>query len=97
MSARLAVVHAGVNGDVLDIRPIETPLFEQAAVFERGIGEVTDVVEKELFRIAPRTEDAEAWAAQIGGPAYALDDQSALRVVDGAAQVISEGEWRAFP
>ena len=43
-------------------RPIETPLFEQAAVFERGIGEVTDVVEKELFRIAPRTEEAEAWA-----------------------------------
>ncbi len=43
-------------------RPIETPLFEQAAVFERGIGEVTDVVEKELFRIAPRSEEAEAWA-----------------------------------
>lgn len=43
-------------------RPIETPMFEQAAVFERGIGEVTDVVEKELFRIAPRTEDAEVWA-----------------------------------
>lgn len=43
-------------------RPIETPVFEQAAVFERGIGEVTDVVEKELFRLAPRTEEAEAWA-----------------------------------
>jgi histidyl-tRNA synthetase len=43
-------------------RPIETPLFEQAAVFERAIGEVTDVVEKELFRIAPRTEEAESWA-----------------------------------
>src|SRR6478736_5089473 len=43
-------------------RPIETPLFEQAAVFERGIGEVTDVVEKELFRIAPRSEEAESWA-----------------------------------
>ncbi len=43
-------------------RPIETPLFEQAAVFERGIGEVTDVVEKELFRIAPRSEDSESWA-----------------------------------
>jgi histidyl-tRNA synthetase len=43
-------------------RPIETPLFEQTAVFERGIGEVTDVVEKELFRIAPRTEDSESWA-----------------------------------
>jgi histidyl-tRNA synthetase len=43
-------------------RAIETPLFEQAAVFERGIGEVTDVVEKELFRIVPRTEESEAWA-----------------------------------
>ena len=43
-------------------RPIETPMFEQTAVFERGLGEVTDVVEKELFRIAPRTEEAESWA-----------------------------------
>ena len=42
--------------------PTETPMFEQAAVFERGIGEVTDVVEKELFRIAPRTDEAESWA-----------------------------------
>ena len=43
-------------------RPIETPLFEQAAVFERGIGEVTDVVEKELFLLQPREEDGERWA-----------------------------------
>ena len=38
-------------------RRIETPLFEQSEVFERGIGEITDVVEKELFRIAPRTDE----------------------------------------
>jgi histidyl-tRNA synthetase len=43
-------------------RPIETPLFEQAAVFERGIGEVTDVVEKELFLLAAREDDGERWA-----------------------------------
>ncbi len=43
-------------------RRIETPLFEQSEVFERGIGEVTDVVEKELFRLAPRTDEAESWA-----------------------------------
>ena len=44
-------------------REIETPLFEQAAVFERGIGAVTDVVEKELFRVAPsRGEERETWA-----------------------------------
>ncbi|MFL5775141.1 MAG: histidine--tRNA ligase, partial [Chloroflexota bacterium] len=43
-------------------REIETPMFEQAAVFERGLGEATDAVEKELFRLAPRSEEAEAWA-----------------------------------
>jgi histidyl-tRNA synthetase len=43
-------------------RRIETPLFEQTEVFERGIGEVTDVIEKELFRIVPRSEEAESWA-----------------------------------
>jgi histidyl-tRNA synthetase len=43
-------------------REIETPLFEQSEVFERGVGDVTDIVEKELFRIAPRTEESEAWA-----------------------------------
>src|SRR5215213_9235458 len=42
--------------------PIATPLFEQVAVFERGIGEVTDVVEKELFVLAPRDDDGERWA-----------------------------------
>jgi histidyl-tRNA synthetase len=43
-------------------RRIETPLFELTDVFERGVGEVTDIVEKELFRLAPRTDAGEAWA-----------------------------------
>jgi histidyl-tRNA synthetase len=43
-------------------RRIDTPLFELTDVFERGVGEVTDIVEKELFRLAPRTEESEAWA-----------------------------------
>jgi dipeptidase E len=37
--------------------------------------------------------DAEEWAAGIGHPAYALDDQSAIRVVDGQVDVVSEGRW----
>ena len=41
---------------------IETPMFEDAAVFERGVGAATDVVEKELFRLAPRNEESEAWS-----------------------------------
>ncbi|WP_421732454.1 Type 1 glutamine amidotransferase-like domain-containing protein [Cellulomonas sp.] len=40
---------------------------------------------------------AERWAARIGVPAYAMDDQTAITVVDGAVEVVSEGHWRHFP
>ena len=39
-------------------------------------------------------EAAERWAAGIGCPAYAIDDQTAIRVVDGKADVVSEGDWK---
>jgi dipeptidase E len=38
----------------------------------------------------------EKWASGIPVPTYALDDQSALKVVDGSVEVISEGNWRLF-
>lgn len=40
---------------------------------------------------------AERWAATLGCPSYAIDDQTALQVVDGRVEVISEGHWRHFP
>jgi len=40
---------------------------------------------------------AEQWAAGIGGPAYAIDDETAIRVSDGTVEVVSEGHWRQFP
>jgi histidyl-tRNA synthetase len=39
-------------------QPIETPMFEEAALYERGVGQVTDVVEKELFRVTAGRGDA---------------------------------------
>lgn len=39
---------------------------------------------------------AERWAAGIPGPAYAIDDQTAIKVTDGAIEVVSEGEWKLF-
>ena len=36
---------------------------------------------------------AERWVADIGVPAYAIDEQTAIQVVDGAVTVISEGQW----
>src|SRR3954470_2853268 len=43
-------------------RPIETPMFEDTNVFERGVGEVTDIVEKELFRIRTPGGDDDRWS-----------------------------------
>jgi dipeptidase E len=42
-------------------------------------------------------EEAERWVSDIGGPAYALDDETAIKVVDGTVEVISEGRWKLFP
>ena len=40
--------------------------------------------------------EAEKWAADIAGPAYAIDDDTAIKVVDGRAEIFSEGQWRRF-
>jgi dipeptidase E len=37
--------------------------------------------------------EAEQWAAGIEGPAYAIDDETAITVVDGVVDVVSEGQW----
>jgi len=41
--------------------------------------------------------DAEKWAAEIAGPAYAIDDETAIKVTDGTVEVITEGHWKLFP
>jgi dipeptidase E len=40
--------------------------------------------------------DAERWAADLAAPAYAIDEQTAIQVVDGEVEVVSEGTWRQF-
>ncbi|WP_308290639.1 hypothetical protein [Streptomyces cellostaticus] len=41
--------------------------------------------------------EAERWAAGLPNPAYAIDDDTAITVVDGAVEVVSEGRWCHFP
>jgi dipeptidase E len=40
--------------------------------------------------------DAERWAAGMSVPAYAIDDETAIQVIDGAVEVVSEGHWKRF-
>src|SRR3954466_7015821 len=39
-------------------------------------------------------EEIEAWAAGLSVPAYVIDDQTALKVVDGNLEVVTEGDWK---
>lgn len=41
--------------------------------------------------------NAEKWAARIPAPTYAIDDETAVAVVEGAVRVVSEGHWKLFP
>ena len=38
--------------------------------------------------------EAQRWVTEIGGPAYAIDDQTAIKVIDGTVEVVSEGQWK---
>lgn len=40
--------------------------------------------------------DAEKWAAGMAVECYAIDDETAIRVTDGAIDVVSEGHWKRF-
>jgi dipeptidase E len=40
--------------------------------------------------------NAETWAAGVTVPGYAIDDETAIKVVGNTVEVVSEGDWRLF-
>jgi dipeptidase E len=92
LSAGSMVMTPRVGEDFVEARPSITG-------DDRGLGLVD-------FSIFPHLDHpelpentmaaAEKWAAGLGCPAYAIDDETAIRVVGGRVDVISEGRWKAF-
>ena len=61
---------------------------------DRALGIVDFSIFPHLFMTESHTlAAAERWAADIAGPAYAIDDQTAIKVTDGLIEVVSEGHW----
>jgi dipeptidase E len=68
-----------------------------AAPDDRTLGVVDFSIFPHLNAFPTNTPaDAERWAADLGVPAYAIDEQTAIKVVDGSVEVVSEGEWTKF-
>ena len=73
--------------------------WEPAAGDDRAIGMVDFSIFPHLAH--PQMPDntlqnAEKWAVEIAGPAYAIDDQTAIVVAGGKVEVVSEGQWMRF-
>ena len=93
LSAGSMVMSPRIGDDFVETKPSITG-------DDRGLGLVD-------FSIFPHLDHPELsentmahatrWAAGLGNPAYAIDDDTAIRVVDDQVDVVSEGHWRFFP
>ena len=97
----LDLVYAGLSAGSLVMSPSVGDVF---ASWTRPVGgEGLGVVDFEIFPHLDNPDlpqntmaDAERWAAALTRSGYAIDDETAIKVVDGVAEVISEGHWRLF-
>ena len=98
----LDLVYVGLSAGSLVMSP---SVADDFASWTRPVGgEGLGVVDFEIFPHLDNpdlpentTADAERWAAGLTRSGYAIDDETAIRVVDGVVDVISEGHWRLFP
>lgn len=67
---------------------------------DRALGLVDFVIRPHLgadYFPTATMELMKAVAAKVDVPLYAIDDQTAIKVIDGTVEVISEGHWKQFP
>ena len=63
---------------------------------DRTLGVVDFSIFPHLDAFPTNTLEDAAWAADLAAPAYAIDEQTAIKVVDGTVEVVSEGQWTKF-
>jgi dipeptidase E len=90
------MVWVGVSAGSMVMTPRIGAEFVQwpAAENDKTLGLVDFSIFPHLDALPTNTlAQAERWATEIDGPAYAIDDQTAISVVDGVVEVVSEGRW----
>ena len=100
-SLRPEMVYVGTSGGAM----VATPDFGGATYDDSepltGSDRALGLVDFSLYPHLEREDmpdtslaNIEKWAAGLSVPAYAIDDQTAIKVVDGTVEVISEGHWK---
>jgi len=95
-------VYVGVSAGSMVMAPVFGETYNdpnRPFVIETGLGLVD-------FALLPHVDHAdhpessmakvERMAAELPVPTYAIDDETAIKVVDGIVEVVSEGNWRRF-
>jgi dipeptidase E len=95
-------VYVGVSAGSMVTAPIFGETYDDPStpfVIEKGLGLVD-------FALLPHLDhedhpessmaNVESMAAEVPVPTYAIDDETAIKVVDGTAEVVSEGRWKRF-
>jgi dipeptidase E len=100
-SLRPETVYVGTSGGAM----VATPDFGGTTYDESepltGSDEALGLVEFSVFPHLDREDglpqtpldEIEAWAAGLTVPAYVIDDQTAITVVEGNVEVVTEGRW----
>jgi dipeptidase E len=111
-AASIAAASTFVETYIEPPRGNDRPLNSEHIVFATPQGDVNRILATGQgaglvdFAVIPHLEspdhpdaslpNAEKWAAHIPAPTYAIDDETAITVVDGATRVVSEGQWKLF-
>ena len=97
-----ATVYVGISAGSMVTAPIFGETYDDPQtpfVIDQGLGLVD-------FALLPHLDHADhpesstakvaSMAATVPVPTYGIDDETALQVVDGTVEVISEGHWQRF-
>jgi dipeptidase E len=100
-SLRRETVYVGVSGGSMVVTPTFGGPYDDGANLPTGSDQALRLVD---FAVSPHLDDEdlptpsltdlEQWAASADVPVYAIDDQTAIQVVDGTVEVVSEGHWK---
>ena len=99
-SLRRETVYVGLSGGSMAVTPSFGETYnDRPTAGYRALGLVD-------FALGPHLDhpsmpdnslaNVERWAAGVPVPTYGIDDDTAIKVVDGTIELISEGHWKLF-
>jgi dipeptidase E len=95
-------VYVGLSAGSMVTAPVFGETYDdpnQPFVIEKGLGLVDFALLPHLDHEGhPESSSAkvERMAAEVPVPTYGIDDQTAIKVIDGTVEVVSEGHWKLF-